>query len=104
MIHNHHMGHVARKPNCVACEEQRRRPDCAPAQSEQRLCYSPSIISIIVYLNLQHDILVSLRSGIAIDWFESYEDRFSRAEAFLLSQTYPKMDIAPWHIVLHRLL
>ena len=31
-----------RKPGSAACETQRRRPDCASAQSDQRLCYSLS--------------------------------------------------------------
>ena len=32
------MGRVARKPKVVAFQQQRRRPACADAQSDQRLC------------------------------------------------------------------
>ena len=28
-----------KNPDYVACGQQRRRPDCATAQSDQRLCY-----------------------------------------------------------------
>ena len=33
-------GHVARKPDLVACEQQWRRPGCAFMQSDPRRCYS----------------------------------------------------------------
>ena len=36
------MGLDERKPDFDACEQQRCRSDCASAQSDQRLCYSPS--------------------------------------------------------------
>ena len=32
--------HVIRKPVFVICKQQRRRSACAPAQSDQHLCYS----------------------------------------------------------------
>ena len=32
--------HVMRKPVYAKCEQQRRRSACAPAQSDQRLCFS----------------------------------------------------------------
>ena len=38
----HHMGLDARNQDFVACEQQRRRPACASAQSGQRLCYALS--------------------------------------------------------------
>ena len=38
----HLMGLDVRKPGSVACEQQRCRPACAFAQSDQRLCYSLS--------------------------------------------------------------
>ena len=34
------MGLDAKKPVFRVCEQQRRRPACASAQSDQRLCYS----------------------------------------------------------------
>ena len=34
----HHMGFDARNSDVVACEQQRRRPACASAQSGQHLC------------------------------------------------------------------
>ena len=36
------MGRVARKPKVVAFQQQGRRPACADAQSDQRLCCSIS--------------------------------------------------------------
>ena len=36
------MGLDARKPDFVACEQQRRRPAGAYAQSDQHLCFSLS--------------------------------------------------------------
>ena len=36
------VGLGARKPVFGMCEQQRRRPACASAQSDQRLCYSLS--------------------------------------------------------------
>ena len=38
----HHIGLDARNPDSVACEQQRRRPACANAQSNQQLWYSLS--------------------------------------------------------------
>ena len=35
-----HKGLDARKPSSMGCEQQRRRPASASAQSDQRLCYS----------------------------------------------------------------
>ena len=35
-----YMGLDARKPVSGVCEQHRRRPACASAQSDQRLCYS----------------------------------------------------------------
>ena len=40
----HHMGLDARNPDFVPCEQQRRRPACVSAQSDQRLYFSPSEI------------------------------------------------------------
>ena len=39
----HHMGIDARNPDFVTCEQQRRRPGCAFAQSDQRYCNSLSL-------------------------------------------------------------
>ena len=38
----HYMGVDERNPDFVACKQQKRRPACASAKSDQRLCYSPS--------------------------------------------------------------
>ena len=35
----HHRGLDTRHRDFVACKQQRRRPACASAQSDQRLCY-----------------------------------------------------------------
>ena len=35
-----YLGLVARNPVFGVCEQHRRRPACASAQSDQRLCYS----------------------------------------------------------------
>ena len=44
----------------VACEQQRRRPACASAQSDQRLCYSLSekaiyLLILQYFCGLQHE-------------------------------------------------
>ena len=36
-----YVGPDVRKPSSRVCEQHRRRPACASAQSDQRLCYSP---------------------------------------------------------------
>ena len=52
---------VARKPNIAACEQQRRRPDCAYAQSDQRLWYSLSGSIVMLVANLSsHNISIFL--------------------------------------------
>ena len=38
----YHIGLDERNPDFDACEHQRRRPACASAQSDQRLCYALS--------------------------------------------------------------
>ena len=54
----HHIGLDARSPDFVACEQQRRRPACASAQSDLRLCYSlsksrvPLILHVLVGFNM----------------------------------------------------
>ena len=37
---NKYMGVGARRPDYVACDQQRHRPACAPKQSDQHLCFS----------------------------------------------------------------
>ena len=37
---DYHMGLVAKNLYSVVCEQQRPRPGCVSAQSDQRLCYS----------------------------------------------------------------
>ena len=44
------LGLVARKPVFGVCEQHRRRPACASAQSDQRLCYTPFFK--VAYVNL----------------------------------------------------
>ena len=39
----YYMGLYLRKPDFIACEQQRRRPACSSAQSEQHLCHSISV-------------------------------------------------------------
>ena len=34
------MSHDVRKPVFMVCKQQRRRPACASAQTDQHLCYS----------------------------------------------------------------
>ena len=36
----YHLDLDTRKPVLGVCEQQRRRPACAPSQSDQHLCYS----------------------------------------------------------------
>ena len=69
----------------VVCEQQRRRPACAYAQSDQRLCYSLiGKYHILTCYQRNFNILASLCSW--GDWFESRfhgnpEDRFSGVAA-----------------------
>ena len=39
-IYSQRAGHVTRKPDLVACEQQKRRPGCAFMLSDPRRCYS----------------------------------------------------------------
>ena len=80
------LGLNARKPY-FACEQQRCRPACAWAQSDQHLCYSLSgKYSSRPCFMQNFNILASFCS--LADWFESYlvwnmEDRFFPVEAHL---------------------
>ena len=65
------MGLIARKPDFVACEQQRRRPACASAQSDQRLCFSLTEKYDSLTCHMQNlKILVSLCS--LADCFQHY--------------------------------
>ena len=70
------------------CEQQRRRPACASAQSDQRLCYSRfGKNHILACYRRTFNFLASLCS--CGDWFEcgfvrNPEDRFSHDEAQML--------------------
>ena len=48
------MGYDGRNPYFVACEQQRRRPACASAQSDQRLCHSLHCIWKVKHLLILH--------------------------------------------------
>ena len=82
-----YMSHVMRKPVYAICEQQRRRPACAFAQSDQRLCCSlPRQNNISSFYIRNFKPLASFFS-----WpgrFVSYlvanpKDRFSRDEAHI---------------------
>ena len=81
----------------MVCEQQRRRPACAYAQSDQRLCYSLiGKYHILTCYKRNFNILASLCSW--GDWFESRfhgnpEDRFSRDEAQLIASKLPAISI-----------
>ena len=49
-------------PFSVVCEQQRRRPACASAQSDQRLCYSRVLESIISRLAMSEIVIFYLVS------------------------------------------
>ena len=73
----------------VVCEQHRRRPACASAQSDQRLCYS-LFIKYYMYTccRWNFNFLASLCSW--GDWFETRfgghpENRFSRDEAHIIA-------------------
>ena len=74
------------------CEQQRRRPACASAQSDQCLCYSLfEKYHVKACYKRNFKFLASLCSW--GDWFESHfvwnpEDRFCRDEAQILSAVY----------------
>ena len=71
----------------VVCEHQMRRPACAYAQSDQRLCYSLIVkYHIQAWYKRNFNFLASLCSWAG--WFESRfvgnpEDRFCRDEAHI---------------------
>ena len=60
----HHMGLNMRNRDFVACEQQRRRPACASAQTDQPLCYSLSekaiYLLILQYFFVGFNIIKSL--------------------------------------------
>ena len=76
------------------CKQQRPRPACASAQSDQRLCYLLIVkYHILTCFERNFTILASLRSFKG-DWFESRffgnpEDRFSHVEAHLITYAKP---------------
>ena len=62
-----------RKPVDVICEQQRRRSACASAQSDQRLCCSLPIDSIIplvsiVEISSLHLVSVDAQAGLSVPW------------------------------------
>ena len=67
------MGPDVIKPDFVACKQQRRRSDCAFAQSDQHLCYSLSrkYYSLACY---PQSFKIPATSSLYTwaDWFESY--------------------------------
>ena len=79
-----YMGLDARKHVFGICEQQRRKPACASAQSDQRLCYSLiGKYQISTYYERNFNFLASLCSWAG--WFESRfdgnpEDRFCCVE------------------------
>ena len=72
------------------CEQHRRRPACASAQSDQRLCYSLfGKYHMFTYYRWNFNILASLCSW--GDWFETRfvgnpENRFCRVEAHIIQR------------------
>ena len=82
------MGRNSRKPVFGFCEQHRRRPACASAQSDQRLWYSLfGKHHMLTCYRWNFNFLASLCSW--GDWFETRfvghpEDRFSRDEAQIL--------------------
>ena len=64
------------------CEQHRRRPACASAQSDQHLCY----LLCGKYDNYVNLLQVKFQFLASLDWFETRffgnpEDKFSRDEA-----------------------
>ena len=57
------MGLDARKPVFSDCEQQRRRPACAYAQSDQRLCWSLKYSMTVKQLTEPHLRFLSLKGG-----------------------------------------
>ena len=84
------------------CEQQRRRPACASAQSDQRLCYSHTgKYHIQTSYQRNFNILASLCSW--GDWFESRfhgnpENRFSRDEAHIREEDVPRQHAISSHV------
>ena len=88
----YNMGLNTRKPVFGVSEQQRRRPACWSAQSDQRLCYSLiGKYHILTFYKQIFNFLASLCS--CRDWFESRfvgnpEYRFSRDESHISASSW----------------
>ena len=85
-----YMGCDMRKPDVYACRQQRHRPACSSAQSDQCLYlrFLQSMVSKLtsyIVLPLQ---LVSITEqlGLSMTWSETLKDMFSRVEAHMIKQ------------------
>ena len=89
MTSNHNWASTQENLFSGVCEQQRRRPACASAQSDQRLCYSFIRKYHIETCHKRNiNFLASLCS--CVGWFEyqfdrNQEDRFCLMEAQLMS-------------------
>ena len=83
-----HIGPEGRKPVFWVCEQQRRRPACASAQSDQLLCYCylESNISKLATSKISIFQLVSVAEQAGLS--ETLEDRFSHKEAQIYIHIY----------------
>ena len=76
---NVNVGPSGRKSDFVVCEQQRFRPACAYAQSDQNLCYSLSILATLSACKTSRLYLVSVAEqvGLSLTWSQTREDGFS---------------------------
>ena len=83
-----HMGLVERKPDFGGCEQQKRKPACASAQSDQRLCYS-LIIKYHIKACYEQNFKFLASYCTWEDWFETRfvgnpKDRFCHVVAHIV--------------------
>ena len=90
------------------CEPQRRRPACASAQSDQRLCYSLfGMYHVLTCYRWTFNFLASLWSW--RDWFGTRfvgnpEDRFSRVEAHITLDNNKACMVKGWLYTISNIL
>ena len=80
MIAGDSLSHVMRKPVYAICEQQRRRSDCASAQSDQRLCFHclDSVIPLLAIAKISSFYLVTVAEqvGLSLTWSQTPKTDF----------------------------
>ena len=72
----------------VICEQQRRKPACASAQSDQRLCFRclDGVMSLVSVIKISSLMLASVaeQASLSLTWSETPEDMFSHYEVHFI--------------------